>query len=58
MKIAMTERITIERLRLEQKKLETEEKIVTIKERDKLTAKQSKLGLKKFDGHILKWTEF
>ena len=58
MKIAMTERITIERLRLEQKKLETEEKIVTIKERDKLTVKQPKLGLKKYDGHILKWTEF
>ena len=54
MKIAMTEKITIERLRLERKKLETGERIVTIKERNKLTVKRPKLFLKKFDGHILK----
>ena len=54
MKFAMEERITIKCLKLEQKKLETEEKINTIKERDKLNLNLPKLDLKKFDGNILK----
>ena len=58
MKIVMKERITIKHLQQEQKKLETEEKIVIIKERGKLIAKLPKLDLKKFDGNILKWTRF
>lgn len=58
MKFAMEERITIKCLKLEQKKLETEEKINTIKERDKLNLNLPKLDLKKFHGNILKQTEF
>ena len=57
-KITNEERITIKRLQLEEKKLEIEEKIITINKRDKLSVKLLKLDLNKFDGNILKWTEF
>lgn len=40
---------------LNKKNLGSEEKIVAIKERDKLTVKLSKFDLKKFDGTILQW---
>ena len=48
----MEERITIEKLHLEQKRLDVEGN-VTIKDKNIMTAKLPKLELKKFDGNIL-----
>ena len=48
----------IEKLKTEKTKLESNEKIAAIKEKEKLTVKLPKIELKKFDGNILKWTEF
>ena len=56
LKIAMEEKINLEKLQYETKKIETEN-INEIKQRQ-LTVKLPKLDLKKFDGNILKWTEF
>ena len=45
-------------MQVEKKKVEAEKKIAVMKENDKLTVKLPKLDSKKFDGNILKWTEF
>ena len=58
MSISLEERITVEKLQVEKKKVKAEEKIAVMKEKDKLTVKLPKLDPKKFDGNILKWTEF
>ena len=58
MSISLEEKITVEKLQIEKKKVEAEGKIAAMKEKDKLTVKLPKLDLKKFDGNILKWTEF
>ena len=58
MSISLGEKITVEKLQVEKKKVEAEEKIAVMKENDKLTIKLPKLDPKKFDGNILKWTEF
>ena len=58
MSISLEEKITVEKLQVEKKKVEAEEKIAVMKEKDKLTIKLPKLNPKKFDGSILKWTEF
>ena len=50
--ISIEEKITIEKLQVEKKKVEL------TKEKDKLTVNLPKLDPKKFDGNILKWTEF
>ena len=52
------EKITIEKLHVEQIKAEAEKKIAMTKENTKLTVKLPKIELRKFDGDILKWTEF
>ena len=50
--ISIEEKITIEKLQVEKKKVEL------TKEKDKLTVNLPKLDPKKLDGNILKWTEF
>ena len=50
--ISIEEKIPIEKLQVKKKKVEV------MKEKDKLTVKLPKLDPKKFDGNILKWTEF
>ena len=58
MKILMEEKISFEKLNYERIKVEAEEKIAVTKAKEKLIVKLPKLELKKFDGNILKWTEF
>ena len=58
MSMSPEEKITVEKLQIEKKKVEAEGKIAAMKEKDKLTVKLPKLHPKKFDGNILKWTEF
>ena len=58
MSISPEEKITVEKLQVEKKKEEAEEKIAVMKEKDKLTVKFLKWDPKKFDGNVLKWTEF
>ena len=55
---SMEEKINVEKIKCEKLKKETEEKLAILKEREKLTVKIPKLDLKKFNGNILKWTEF
>ena len=56
--ISMEQKITVERLQVQKKKVEAEEKIAIMKEKDKMTVKLPKLDPTKFDGYILKQTEF
>ena len=58
MSISLEERITVEKLQVVMKKVKAKEKIAVMKEKDKLKVKLPKLDPKKFDGIILKWTEF
>ena len=56
--ISLEEKITVEKLQVKKKKVKVEEKIAVMKEKDKLTVYLPKLVYKKFDGNLLKWTEF
>ena len=58
MSVSMEEKITVEELQVEKKKVEAEGKIAAMKEKDKLTVKLPKLDPKKFDRNISKWIEF
>ena len=59
-KVLKEDKIAIGKLRVEKVKLEAGQKIVTIKEKEKRknTVKLSKIKLRKFDGNVIKWTEF
>lgn len=46
------------KLRVKKVKLEAEQKIAEMKEKEKLAVKLPKIALKKFDRNVLKWTEF
>ena len=52
--ISMEQKITVERLQVQKKKVEAEEKIAIMKEKDKMTVKIRKLDPTKFDGNVLK----
>ena len=64
--MTMEESLTMEKLTVEKVKVETQEKIATMKETgigNKMKGKVNsvrlpKLELKNFDGNILKWQEF
>lgn len=53
MKISMEEKVAKEKLGTEKVKLDTEEKVTTKKEKEKLTEKLPKFELKRFDGNVL-----
>ena len=59
-KVSREDKIAIGKLRVEKVKLEAGQTIVTIKEKEKRknTVKLSKIKLRKFDGNVIKWTEF
>ena len=54
----MEEKIVVERPQFERKKEKAEERIAVMKEKENLAVKLPKLGLKKYHGNILRWTEY
>ena len=58
MSISLEEKKIVEKLHVEKKKVEAEEKIAIMKEKDKVAVNLPKLDSKKFDANILKCTKF
>ena len=57
-KLQIEEKIAIERLHVEKMKVETERESTTSRHNAKASVKLPKIHLTKFDGDILKWSEF